>query len=121
MVAPVGGLLAEKSASAYNVLSFVPPNREMLAVINNQLLEMLRCPQDQSSLSQAEQELVERTNRGIAAEQVVNLAGQKVTTAIDGGLVRASGDLMYLVVEGIPVMLPDEAIDLSQLAEKAIQ
>ncbi len=91
----------------------------MLAVINNQLLKILRCPQDHSALSQAAEELVERTNRGIAAEQVVNLAGQMVTTTIDGGLVRASGDLMYLVVDGIPVMLPDEAIALSQLDENS--
>jgi len=88
---------------------------EMLALIPNQLLEILRCPQDQSSLSQVEQELVQRTNRGIAAGQVVNLAGQPVNQPIDGGLVRAAGDRMYLVVDGIPVMLPDEAIELSQL------
>jgi len=84
-------------------------------VINNQLLEILRCPQDQSPLSQADQETVERANRNIAAGQVVNLAGQQVSKAIDGGLIRAAGDVMYLVVDGIPVMLPDEAIVLSQL------
>ncbi len=119
---PSGGLLAGKSASAYNVLSFVSSirvtNPEMLAVIHNQLLEILRCPQDQSSLSQAEQELVERTNCGIAAGTVVNLAGQQVSEPIDGGLLRAAGDVMYLVVDGIPVMLPDEAIALSQLENK---
>jgi len=90
----------------------------MLALINNQLLEMLRCPQDQSPLSRAEQELVRCINGSIAAGQVVNLAGQQVHKPIDGGLVRAAGDVMYLVVDGIPVMLPDEAIELSQLDEK---
>jgi len=87
----------------------------MLAVIDHQLLEILRCPQNQSSLSPAEQAIVDRTNRGIATGQVVNLAGQQLSKAIDGGLVRAAGDVMYLVVDGIPVMLPDEAIALSQL------
>lgn len=89
----------------------------MPALINDQLIEILRCPQDQSSLARAEQELVERTNRGIAAGNVVNLAGQQVRKAIDGGLVRAAGDVMYPVVDEIPVMLPDEAIELSQLVE----
>ena len=87
----------------------------MLTVINDQLLEILRCPQDQSTLLPAEPELVERTNRAIAAGQLVNLAGQQIENPIDGGLVRAAGDVMYLVVDDIPVMLPDEAIALSQL------
>lgn len=87
----------------------------MIPLINDQLLEMLRCPQDQSLLSRADHQLIERTNEAISAGQVCNLAGQQVERQIDGGLVRSAGDLMYLVIDGIPVMLPDEAIALSQL------
>jgi len=68
-----------------------------------------------SALAQAEQELIERTNRGIASGNILNQTGQQVKKPIEGGLVRAVGDLMYPVVDGIPVMLPDEAIALSQL------
>jgi uncharacterized protein YbaR (Trm112 family) len=89
---------------------------ERPVLINAQLLEILRCPQDQTSLTQAEQPLVDRANRQIAAGGVVNLAGQAVPKTIDGGLIRAAGDLMYLVIDGIPVMLPDEAIELAQLS-----
>lgn len=84
-------------------------------MIDDQLIDVLRCPADRSVVSLAGTELVERVNLGIAAGQVCNLAGHVVGQSIDGGLVRAAGDLMYLVVDGIPVMLPDEAIDLSQL------
>lgn len=76
---------------------------------------MLRCPQDQSTLTQAATELIEKVNRAIAASQLTNMAGQKLKREIDGGLVRADGGLMYPVVDEIPVMLPDEAIELSQL------
>ena len=91
------------------------PNRETRDLINQQLLEILRCPQDQSALTVADGQLVERLNQRIAAGQIVNLAGQSLDKKIDGGLVRAAGDLMYPVVDGIPVMLPDEAIALSQV------
>jgi len=59
--------------------------------------------------------LIAQTNQAIAAGRLVNLAGVELEKEIDGGLVRDSGDLMYPVVDGIPVMLPDEAIELSQL------
>ena len=88
----------------------------MPALIDDQLIQMLRCPQDHSSLLRAEQHLVERTNRAIATGKVVNVGGQRVKKSIDGGLVREAGDVMYLIIDEIPVMLPDEAIDLTQLA-----
>lgn len=123
-LSPDGGLLAGKSASAYNMLSQIchaknmvsPQLRENIPLINDQLLGILRCPQDHSALSRAEPELVERTNRAIKASQLMNQAGQKLKKEIDGGLVRAAGDVMYPVVDEIPVMLPDEAIELSQLS-----
>ena len=86
-------------------------------MIKDELLEILRCPQDHSALMRAQQELVDRINSGISAGAVVNIAGQTIKKPIDAGLVRAAGDLMYPVVEGIPVMLPDEAIDVSQVVK----
>ncbi|MEM8947246.1 MAG: hypothetical protein AAGD11_18885 [Planctomycetota bacterium] len=84
-------------------------------MINDQLIQMLRCPQDRSALSNAEADLVQRVNRAIGAGKLMNVAGQQVKKQLDGGLIRDAGDLMYPVVDEIPVMLPDEAIELSQL------
>ncbi|MCH7751846.1 MAG: hypothetical protein IH898_06785 [Planctomycetes bacterium] len=86
-------------------------------MIDQQLLEMLRCPHDHTPLAVADAELVERINRAVQAERVVNLGGQAVSRRLDGGLVRQAGDLVYPVIDGIPVLLPDEAIDVSQLSE----
>ncbi len=83
-------------------------------MIDSQLLEILRCPQDHTELSLAEAELVERANQQIFAGKVSNIGGQQVKKPIDGGLLRAAGDLMYPIVSGIPVMLYDEAIDIRQ-------
>lgn len=86
-------------------------------MIDQQLLDMLRCPHDHTPLAVADTELVERINRAVQAERVVNLGGQAVSRRLDGGLVRQAGDLVYSVIDGIPVLLPDEAIDVSQLSE----
>lgn len=85
------------------------------ALIDDQLLEMLRCPQDHSALSRADPDVVAKANQAIAAGRLTNIAGQKLEKEIDAGLMRAAGDVMYPVVDEIPVMLPDEAIELSQL------
>ena len=40
---------------------------------------------------------------------------------IDGGLVRAAGDVLYPIVDQIPVLLVDESIALSQLRGRFIE
>jgi uncharacterized protein YbaR (Trm112 family) len=81
-------------------------------VINDNLVEILRCPQDRSRLHVASPPVVDALNRAIEAGTAVNLAGERLEKRIDGGLVREAGDLLYPIVDDIPVMLPDEAIDL---------
>jgi uncharacterized protein len=84
-------------------------------LINHQLLDILRCPQDHSELSLADPSLVARVNECIGAGALITVGGQPLKKPLDGGLVRAAGDLMYPIVGGIPVMLADEAIDVSKI------
>lgn len=81
--------------------------------MNASLLEILRCPQDRSRLQMAPPELVARINRAIEAQAAVNLAGERLPKRLDGGLIREAGDRLYPIVDQIPVMLPDEALDLA--------
>lgn len=87
-------------------------------MVNSHLLQILRCPQDHSELSLADAALVARINERIAKGGLSTMGGQPVKKALDGGLVRAAGDLMYPIIGGIPVMLADEAIDISQLTSQ---
>jgi uncharacterized protein YbaR (Trm112 family) len=85
--------------------------------MRNQVLAILRCPIDHSTLCEAEAGLVARLNTAIKAKRLRNQIGQLVDYSIEGGLVREAGDLLYPIVDQIPVMLHDEAIPLAQLNE----
>jgi uncharacterized protein YbaR (Trm112 family) len=84
-------------------------------VIADHLLEILRCPQSRTRLHAADSELIARLNRAISAGTLTNLAGERVARSLDGGLVREAGDLVYPIVDQIPVLLPDQAIDITNL------
>ena len=84
-------------------------------MLSDHTLAMLRCPNDRSTLRLADTALVARLNVAIAANRLQNQAGAPVERPIDGGLIRAAGDLLYPIVDQIPVMLYDEAIPLAQL------
>jgi uncharacterized protein YbaR (Trm112 family) len=83
--------------------------------MHDDTLTILRCPDDHSTLAAADAALVARLNAAVRAGQLRNHAGLRVDYAIEGGLVRAAGDLLYPIVDAIPVMLHDEAIPLAQL------
>ena len=83
--------------------------------MNPDFIAMLRCPEDQSALTEADRALVERLNRAIAGGRICNRAGARVEREIDGALVRQDRALAYPVTDGFPVMLADEAIPLDQL------
>jgi uncharacterized protein YbaR (Trm112 family) len=85
-------------------------------MIPDQLLDSLVCPEDRTRLSAADRALVDRINAGVRRGLVVNRGGQAVPDPIEGGLVRADGTLLYPIVDGIPIMLIDEAIPLAQFS-----
>jgi uncharacterized protein YbaR (Trm112 family) len=83
-------------------------------MVRADLLKMLVCPENQSTLSLASDELVNRLNRAIAAKALKNRAGQTLEKNLNGALVREDNMLVYPIVDDIPMMLVDEAILLDQ-------
>ena len=85
-------------------------------MIDQDLLDILVCPENKTPVSVADDAVVAKANELIAAGTLTNRAGEKVADAIDSGLVREDREYMYPVREDIPIMLIDEAIPMSQLA-----
>ena len=81
-------------------------------MIDQQLLEILACPEDKSPVTLADEALVATINQAIAAGRLTNRGGIAVTEGIEGGLVRQDGRWLYLIRDEIPIMLIEEAIAL---------
>ncbi len=84
-------------------------------MLQNELLNILRCPQDHSQLSPTSDDMLLRINAAIRAGRLTNLAGKHLEVSIDGGLVREDGAFLYPIIDDIPVLLRDDAISLDQL------
>ena len=80
--------------------------------IDNELLEILVCPESRQSVKPASAEILERLNLEIDAGRLRNRGGDVVAKRIEEGLVREDGKILYVVDDGIPIMLIDQSIEL---------
>jgi uncharacterized protein YbaR (Trm112 family) len=81
-------------------------------VIDKDLLQILACPETHQSLAEAGSDLLKRINDRIAAGQAKNKGGAEVKEALEAGLVRQDGKILYPIRDGIPVLLIDEGIPI---------
>lgn len=83
--------------------------------VHPDLIDILACPESRQPVRLAEGALLERLNRLIEQGRVQNRGGARVDNRLDEGLVREDGQVLYPVIEDIPVMLVDEGISLDVL------
>ena len=81
-------------------------------MVDNELLDILVCPEDKTPVRLADSALLASLNARIREGGVKNRGGNPVTTEIKEGLVREDRKYLYPVDNDIPVMLIDEAIPL---------
>lgn len=81
-------------------------------MIDQKLLEILVCPETRLPVRPAPPELIERLNAAAAEKRLTMRNGRIVEGKLDGGLLRSDGKVLYPIIEGIPVMLADEGIEL---------
>ena len=84
-------------------------------MIDKDLLDILVCPKSHKPLRLAEDPLVTKLNQAVSEKKLRNVGGQAVESTLQGGLVCDDEQLVYPIVDGIPVLLADEAIPLDQV------
>lgn len=85
--------------------------------MDKRLLDILCCPLTRAPLRALSEAELTALNRTIADGEVHNHAGSRVTQAFAAGLITRDGRTIYPVEDEIPVMLADEAVETTQLAD----
>ena len=80
--------------------------------IDNELLEILACPESQQPVALASAQILEKLNAEIDAGRLRNRGGDLVENHIMEGLLREDGNILYIIEDSIPVMLIDQSIKL---------
>ena len=80
--------------------------------IDQELLDILVCPESRQPLTRAEHALLARLNDEIRGRRLRNRGGGIVESEIGEALVREDGKFLYVVDDDIPIMLIDQSIEL---------
>jgi uncharacterized protein YbaR (Trm112 family) len=84
-------------------------------MINKDLLDILVCPENHNPLRLADQGLLDQLIAAVSEGSLKNRSDAVVTHTLDGALVREDNEVAYPIVDGIPILLLEEAIPLDQL------
>ena len=80
--------------------------------VSEDLLEILVCPETKQPVAPAAEDVLAKLNVDIDSGTLRNRGGDAVEQRIDEGLVREDGKVLYVVDDGIPVMLIEESIEI---------
>jgi len=80
--------------------------------IDNELLEILVCPESQQPVKIASARILQQLNSEIDAARLRNRGGDIVEKHIEEGLLREDGKVLYIIDDNIPIMLIDQSIKL---------
>jgi len=83
--------------------------------MDKRLLTILRCPVTHKGLSLAGSATLNTVNDAIRSGRVSNRDGRQLDEPLSEALVTDDGKVLYPVLDGLPVLLEGEAVNMEQL------
>ena len=83
--------------------------------MDKRLLDILCDPVTKTPVRPLRRDELDALNRAIASGAVDTVAGQKVASPLDAGLITTDRKVVYRIKDDIPVMLAEEGIGTLQL------
>ncbi|GGA51125.1 Trm112 family protein [Dyella nitratireducens] len=85
--------------------------------MDKRLLDILCCPVSKTPVRPLSGNELAALNRAIDGGQVLNVAGGAIQNRVAEGLITVDRKVIYRVEDGIPVMLPEEGIGITQFTD----
>jgi len=85
--------------------------------MDRKVIDLLCAPRTAQRLSLLDSKGLDALNRAIGAGTVTNLEGTPLVQPVREALLTQDRKQIFRVNDGIPVLLPEEAIDTTQIAD----
>ncbi|WP_447784806.1 Trm112 family protein [Stenotrophomonas bentonitica] len=85
--------------------------------MDRKVIDLLCAPRTAQRLSLLDSKGLDALNRAIGAGTVTNLEGTPLVQPLREALLTQDRKQIFRVNDGIPVLLPEEAIDTAQIAD----
>ena len=86
-------------------------------MLDQEFVDILRCVETGSELRLLDEAALAQLNAAITNGQVTTRVGQKLERPLEAALVNADGSWAYQVLDGIPVLLSEQAIPYPEHTE----
>jgi len=85
--------------------------------VDGKLLEILCCPVSKTPLRVLGRQKLDKLNTAIESGDALYVDGEKVTAALQEGLITEDGKVIYPVQDDIPILLEEKGIGTTQFQD----